>query len=71
MKQDKIKEKGEVLEALPGLLFKVKLESGEETLGYLGGKMKMFKIKIVPRDKVLVERSPYDKNRGRIVYRLK
>ena len=71
MKKDKIKEKGQVIEALPSLLFKVKLESGEEVLAHLGGKMRLYRIKILPGDKVLVELSPYDRNRGRIVYRLK
>lgn len=71
MKKNKIKEKGQVIEALPSLLFKVKLESGEEVLAHLGGKMRLYRIKILPGDRVLVELSSYDRNRGRIVYRLK
>ena len=71
MKEDKIKEKAQVIEALPNLLFKVRLESGKEALAHLGGKMKLYRIKVLPGDKVLVELSPYDESRGRIVYRLK
>jgi len=65
------KVKGQVIEALPSLLFKVKLEDGREILAYLGGKMKIHRIKILPGDKVLVETTPYDARRGRIVYRLR
>jgi len=65
------KVKGQVIEALPSLLFKVKLEDGREILAYLGGKMKIHRIKILPGDKVLVETTPYDDKRGRIVYRLR
>lgn len=60
---------GVILEALPGASFKVKLEDGSEILAYLSGNMKRFRIKILPGDKVTVEMSPYDKTRGRIVYR--
>ena len=71
MKQDKVKEKGQVIEALPGLLFKVRLESGREILAHLAGKLRLYHIRVLPGDKVLVELSPYDENRGRIVYRLR
>lgn len=72
MKQlNTIKEKGQVLEALPSLLFKVQLENKEEVLAHLAGKLRINRIKILPGDKVLVERGPHDGNRGRIVYRLK
>ena len=71
MKERKIKVKGQVIEALPSLLFKVKLESGREILAHLGGKLKIHRIKILPGDEVLVEMGPYDENRGRIIYRLK
>lgn len=71
MKKKRIREKGQIIENLPGLLFKVKLETGEEILAYLGGKMKKNRIKILPGEKVLVELSLYDRKRGRIVYRLK
>jgi translation initiation factor IF-1 len=71
MKKNKIREKGQVIEAFPSLLFKVKLDNGKEILAHLGGKLKLYRIKVLPGDKVLVELSPYDENRGRIVYRLK
>ena len=64
-------KQGEVLEALPSLKFKVKLEDGSEILAYLSGKLRMFKIRILPGDKVQVEMSPYDATKGRIVYRNK
>lgn len=60
---------GVVLEALPNTNFKVKLESGEEIMAHLAGKLRMFRIRILPGDRVTVEMSPYDKERGRIVYR--
>ncbi len=71
MRTDK-KEKvqGEILEAFTGGLFKVKLESGEEMLAYLAGKMRIYRIKVLPGDKVLVEVSDYDRSRGRIIRRL-
>lgn len=62
---------GIVLEALPNTLFKVKLEDNSEILAHLAGKLRRFRIKILPGDKVTVEMSPYDKKRGRIVYRRK
>lgn len=61
---------GIVVEALPSTNFKVKLtENGEEILAYLAGKLRLYHIKILPGDKVLMELSP-DKKRGRIVRRL-
>lgn len=68
---DKPKEQGQVQEALPGLLFRVKLDNGKEVLAYPAGKLKIYRIRILPGDKVLVETTPYDPRRGRIVYRLK
>ncbi len=66
-----IRKNGVVLEAFPSLNFKVELEDGSEILAHLAGKMRMYRIKILPGDKVTVEMSPYDKEKGRIVYRLK
>lgn len=60
---------GTVLEALPSAFFKVKLEDGSEVLAHLSGNIRRFRIKILPGDRVTVEMSPYDKTRGRIVYR--
>jgi translation initiation factor IF-1 len=71
MKKNSIKEKGQIIEALPSLLFRVRLENDKEVLAYLAGKLKMNRIKVLPGDKVLVELTPYDEKRGIIVYRLK
>jgi translation initiation factor IF-1 len=60
-----------VLETLPNAMFRVELESGHKILAHISGKMRMHFIKILPGDKVTVELSPYDLNRGRIVYRYK
>ncbi|MDP3995455.1 MAG: translation initiation factor IF-1 [bacterium] len=60
---------GQVLELLPNASFKVELENGHEILAHLSGKMRMFKIRILPFDKVKVEMSPYDTGKGRITYR--
>jgi translation initiation factor IF-1 len=67
--QKKILRKGKVIEALPNTLFRVLLEDGNEILAHLAGKLRLFRIKILPGDKVTVEMSPYDSKRGRIVYR--
>ncbi len=50
-------------------MFRVKLDNGHETLGYTAGKMRRYRIKIFPGDRIKVELSPYDLTRGRIVYR--
>ena len=71
MKQKTTTQKGQVIEALPSLLFKIELENGKEVLAHLAGKLRIHRIKVLPGDKVLVEMSPYDDKRGRIVYRLK
>lgn len=63
------RKEGTVLEALPSLNFRVCLDDGNEILAHLAGKLRMFRIKILPGDKVTVEMSPYDLKRGRIVYR--
>ncbi len=70
-KEDHIEVEGEVLEALPNAMFKVKLDSGQEILAYVSGKMRMHYIRILPGDRVLVELSPYDLTKGRITYRYK
>ena len=66
-----IKTDGRVIEALPNAFFKVVLNDGKEIRGFLSGKMRMNRITILPGDKVSLEMSPYDKEKGRIVYRLK
>lgn len=62
---------GEVTEALPNTLFRVKLDSGETILAHLAGKMRIYRIRIMPGDRVRVETTPYDPTKGRIVFRLK
>lgn len=69
-KKDAIKLEAKVLEALPNAKFKVELENGHEILAHVSGKMRMHFIRILPGDTVMVEMSPYDLNRGRIVRRL-
>jgi len=59
-----------VEEALPGASFRLKTRDGKEVLGHLSGKMRMHYIKILPGDRVLVEMTPYDDKRGRIIRRL-
>jgi translation initiation factor IF-1 len=68
-KEEKIELDGEIVEAFPNGQFKIALENGHETLGYTAGKMRRFRIRILPGDKIKVELSPYDLSRGRIVYR--
>ena len=68
-KEEKIEMEGEILEALPNTMFRVKLENDHEVLGHISGKMRRHYIRILPGDKVKVELSPYDLTRGRITYR--
>ena len=70
-KEEPIKVDGKVLETLPNAMFKVELENKHVLLAHISGKMRMHFIKILPGDKVIVELSPYDLNRGRITYRYK
>lgn len=70
-KEGVIELEGTVLEALPNAMFRVELENGHKILAHISGKMRMHYIKILPGDKVTVELSVYDLNRGRITYRFK
>ncbi|MDD5569294.1 MAG: translation initiation factor IF-1 [Candidatus Pacebacteria bacterium] len=70
-KDDTTKKEGTVIESLPNGFFKVKLEDDSEVLAHLAGKLRVFKIRILPGDNVTVEMTPYDDKRGRIVYRRK
>lgn len=71
MKDNVIVVEGEVIENLPNTLFKVKLFNSEKVIMcYLSGKMRKNYIKILPGDKIRAEMTPYDLNRGRIVYRI-
>jgi len=60
---------GTVTEMLPNAMFRVNLENGREVLGHLSGRMRMFKIRILPGDRVTLEMTPYDLTKGRITYR--
>lgn len=70
-KEDVIEVEGTVVEALPNTNFKVELENGHQILAHISGKLRMNYIKILPRDKVKVELSPYDLTKGRITWRAK
>ncbi len=68
-KEEPIEAEGTVVEALANTQFRVKLDNGHVLLAHVAGKMRKHFIRIVPGDRVIVEISPYDLNRGRIVYR--
>ena len=68
-KEEKIEVEGPVTEALPADMFRVELGNGHNVLAYLCGKMRRFRTRVLLGDTVLVEMSPYDLERGRIVYR--
>ncbi|MEK7673843.1 MAG: translation initiation factor IF-1 [Patescibacteria group bacterium] len=68
-KEIKESTEGTIIEALPGMTFRVQLKDGSEILAYLAGKMRVHYIKVIPGDEVLVEMSSYDKTRGRITRR--
>jgi translation initiation factor IF-1 len=70
-KSDAIVMEGTVLESLPNAMFKVELDNGHEVLAHISGKMRMHYIRILPGDRVQVELTPYDLQRGRITYRYK
>jgi len=70
-KRERIEVMGTVVEALPNTMFRVDLETGQRVLAYLCGKMRRYYIKVLLGDKVKVELSPYDLEKGRIVYRYK
>lgn len=70
-KSDAIEVEGTVAEALPNAMFRVELDNGHLVLAHISGKMRQHYIRILPEDRVMVELSPYDLTRGRIVYRYK
>ena len=71
MKEDAIEVEGTVVEPLPNAMFRVELANGHKVLTTISGKMRQHYIRILPEDRVIVELSPYDLTRGRIVYRYK
>jgi translation initiation factor IF-1 len=70
-KEGVIEMEGSVVEALPNAMFRVELTNGHKVLAHISGKMRQNYIRILPEDRVVVELSPYDLTRGRIVYRYK
>ncbi|CAN5126111.1 translation initiation factor IF-1 [soil metagenome] len=70
-KEEGIQVEGAVIEPLPNAMFRVELDNGHRVLAHISGKMRMHYIRILPGDRVLVELSPYDLSRGRVVYRYK
>lgn len=71
-KEEAIEVEATVIEPLPNAMFRVELDGNKhQVLAHISGKMRKHFIRILPGDRVLVELSPYDLNRGRIVYRLK
>ena len=70
-KEEAIEVEATVMETLPNAMFRAELQNGHMVLAHISGKMRKHFIRILPGDKVLVELSPYDPSRGRIVYRLR
>ena len=68
-KEDVIEMEGEIIDTLPNTMFRVKLENDHIVTAHISGKIRMHYIRILPGDRVLVELSPYDLTRGRILYR--
>jgi translation initiation factor IF-1 len=66
-----IELEGVVIETLPSAVFRVQIESGQIILAHLAGKMRVNKIRILPGDKVIIEVTPYDLTRGRVIRRLR
>jgi translation initiation factor IF-1 len=69
-KEEKIEMEGEIVETLRNRMFRVRLDNGHELLGYTAGRLKRYRIRMLLGDRVRIELSPYDPDRGRIVYRL-
>lgn len=70
-KEGAIEVEGRIVESLPNAMFRVELDNGHKVLAHISGKMRQHYIRILPEDRVVVELSPYDLTRGRIVYRYK
>ena len=69
--EEPIKVEGSVVELLPNTMFRVQLPNGHRVLAHISGKMRMHFIRILPGDKVMLEMSPYDLSKGRIIFRQK
>ncbi len=70
-KEEAVQVEGTVIESLPNAMFRVELQNQHKVLAHVSGKMRMNFIRILPGDKVMLELSPYDLTRGRIIYRVK
>jgi len=70
-KEEKIEMEGEIIESLRNRMFRVRLDNGHELLGYTAGRLKRYRIRMLLGDRVRIELSPYDLERGRITYRYK
>ena len=70
-KEELLEMRGQVVELLPNAMFRVELTNGHRVLAHISGKMRQHYIRILPEDRVIVELTPYDLTRGRIVYRYK
>lgn len=68
-KEEAIEVEGTIIKTLPNAMFRVELDNGHQVLAHVSGKMRMNFIRILPGDKVVVELSPYDLSRGRIIFR--
>ena len=68
-KEDVVEMEGRVLDKLPNAMFKVELENGHQITAHISGKLRLNFIRIIPGDKVLIEMSPYDLTKGRIIWR--
>jgi len=68
-KEDVVEMEGRVLDKLPNAMFKVELENGHQIIAHISGKLRLNFIRIIPGDKVLIEMSPYDLTKGRIIWR--
>ncbi|HLC49352.1 MAG TPA: translation initiation factor IF-1 [Candidatus Andersenbacteria bacterium] len=68
--QNTVEVDGEITDTLPNAQFKVQLDTGQEVIGYLSGKMRIHRIRVMPGDRVRVEMSAYDLTKGRIILRL-
>ena len=70
-KKDVIELEGKVIENLPNAIFRVQLDSGQVVLGHLAGKMRVNMIRVLPGDRVIIEMTPYDLSKGRIIRRMR
>lgn len=70
-KEDLLEFNGEILELLPNAMFRVKLENGHIIIGHTSGRMRKNRIRVLVGDKVIVEMTPYDLTKGRIIFRQK